>query len=113
MKNRRITNRIISWIMTLVMIAGELQLPQLSLRAAAYGIEQTGSCGASATYSVSGSTLTISGSGAIAKVAFYNKDFNGIESIVIGKDITEIGEEAFGYISNGQSSAVSFSFESG
>ena len=113
MKNKRIKNSIISWIMTLVMIAGELQLPQLSLTAAAYDIEEAGTCGESATYSVSGSTLTISGSGAIANSAFYDKDLSGIESIVIGKDITEIGKEAFRGVSNEQSSAVSFSFENG
>lgn len=45
--------------MTLVMIAGELQLPQLSLKAAAYDIEEAGTCGDNATYSVDGSILTI------------------------------------------------------
>ena len=49
--------------MTPVMIAGELQLPQLSLRAAAYDILEAGTCGENATYSIDGSTLTISGSG--------------------------------------------------
>ena len=95
MKNRRITNRIISWIMTLVMIAGELQLPQLSLTAAAYDIDEAGTCGDSATYSVSGSTLIISGNGAVSDNAFYNKDLSGITGLFIGKDITDIGDSAF------------------
>ncbi|SNU05000.1 Leucine rich repeat-containing protein [Lachnospiraceae bacterium] len=108
---RRMKRCILSFALVIVIVMGAM--PQFALTVQAYEISESGSCGENATYSVSGSTLTISGSGAIADKAFYEDDLSGIESIVIGKDITEIGERAFAFLPNKQNSAVSVSFERG
>ena len=60
----------------------------------------TGNCGTSVTYSFDGKTLTISGTGAMANYESSDqqpwKDFNyEIESLVIKKDVTSIGNYAF------------------
>ena len=65
----------------------------------AYGIENTGSCGTSATYAITGSegnyTLTISGTGKISDYAFCHKDLSGIKSVVINEGINSIGQFSF------------------
>ena len=58
-------------------------------------IVEKGSCGDSATYTLdSKGTLTISGSGEIGRLAFADRE--DIKKVVIQKNITGIGEAAFG-----------------
>ena len=68
----------------------------------AHNLGESGSCGDNATYTVSGSTLTISGTGAISPRVFnpyYSQnDLSGITTIVIGDGITEIGDSSFAYL---------------
>ncbi|MBQ9014696.1 MAG: leucine-rich repeat domain-containing protein [Firmicutes bacterium] len=74
-------------------------------------IVTTGSCGANATYAFDtrNGTLTISGTGVIAKDAFNNdgiSDWDAVKSVVIGDGITEIGENAFIFCRNMTSASL-------
>ncbi len=62
----------------------------------------SGSCGTDLTYSLSGSTLTISGTGAMSNYSLYSGrlppwygERNQIRSVIVSGGVTSIGEEAF------------------
>ncbi|MGX8696429.1 MAG: leucine-rich repeat domain-containing protein, partial [Prevotella sp.] len=91
---RQKTNRLIPRVaMTLLLSV------LTTMTAWAYGIADTGSCGISATYAITGSegnyTLTISGTGKISDYAFCHKDLSGIKSVVINEGITSIDHFSF------------------
>lgn len=59
---------------------------------------ETGVCGPSAVWKWEDGVLTISGSGAITEAPWREEYCSGIEEIVVGDEITEIGNRSFGDI---------------